>query len=348
MRILVTGTDGYLGSLLVPMLLEQGHEVTGVDVGFYRSGWLYETGTDQVKTITRDIRSLESRDLAGHDALVHMAELSNDPAGDLAPGITRDINHHGSVRLAELAKRAGIRRFIYMSSCSVYGAVYGENEVNESTPPNPQTAYAHCKTLCERDIIAMAGAAFSPVCFRNSTAFGASPRQRFDLVVNNLCGLAWTSGCIRMSSDGSPWRPLVHASDIGRAILCALNAPSEAIHGEVINIGNNDLNHRVSEIADAVAQRFEGCAVEYGDGSDDKRSYRVVFDKLTRHLPEFRCQWSLDDGIRQFHELFRQLDLKREDFENRAYTRLQQLKFLIRTGQIDDGFYWKSGSMTHA
>ena len=193
MKILVTGTDGYLGSLLVPMLLEQGHEVTGVDVGFYRSGWLYESGADHVRTITRDIRTLEARDLAGHDAVVHMAELSNDPAGDLAPGITREINHLGSVRLAELAKRAGIRRFIYMSSCSVYGAVDGDREVDETTPPNPQTAYALCKTLCERDIIALAGPKFSPVCFRNATAFGASPRQRFDLVVNNLCGLAWTS-----------------------------------------------------------------------------------------------------------------------------------------------------------
>lgn len=348
MNILVTGTDGYLGSLLVPMLLSQGYEVTGVDVGFYRSGWLYELGTDQVKTITRDIRALESRDLAGYDALVHMAELSNDPSGELAPRITREINHHGSVRLAELAKRAGISRFIYMSSCSVYGVVDGDNEVDESTPPNPQTSYAHCKTLCERDITAMAGTTFAPICFRNSTAFGASPRQRFDLVVNNLCGLAWTSGCIRMNSDGSPWRPLVHASDIGRAIICALKAPTEAIHGEVINIGNNDLNLRVREIADAVAQRFEGCAVEYGDGTEDKRSYRVVFDKLAKHLPDFRCQWNLDDGIRQFHKLFRQLDLKREDFENRAFTRLQQLNFLIRTGQIDGDFYWKSGGLTHA
>lgn len=341
MKILVTGTDGYLGSLLVPMLLDQGHEVTGVDVGFYRSGWLYESGTDHVKTITRDIRTLESRDLAGHDAVVHMAELSNDPAGELAPGITRQINHHGSVRLAELAKRAGIRRFIYMSSCSVYGAVDGDQEVDESTPPNPQTAYALCKTLCERDIIALSGPEFSPVCFRNSTAFGASPRQRFDLVVNNLCGLAWTSGSIRMSSDGSPWRPLVHGSDIGRAILCALDAPIEAVHGEIINIGSNALNHRVGEIANAVAQRFEGCGVEYGSASSDNRSYRVVFDKLKKHLPAFRCEWGLSDGIRQFHELFSKLDLKREDFENRAFTRLRQLKFLIETGQIDEAFYWR-------
>lgn len=344
MKILVTGTDGYLGSLLVPMLLDEGHEITGVDVGFYRSGWLYETGSDQVKTITRDIRSLDARDVTGYDAMVHMAELSNDPAGELAPGITREINHRGSVRLAELAKRAGIGRFIYMSSCSVYGAADGFEPVDETTPPNPQTAYALCKTLCERDILEMAGKGFSPLCFRNSTAFGASPRQRFDLVVNNLCGLAWTTGCIKMSSDGKPWRPLVHASDIGRAIICALEAPKEAIHGEIINIGSNGLNHRVSEIADAVAECFEGCSVEYGKGSDDRRSYRVIFDKLSKHLPQFKCQWDLRSGIRQFHDLFGKLGFSREDFENRAFTRLNQLKFLIRTGQIDRSFYWKAMS----
>lgn len=344
MKILVTGTDGYLGSLLVPMLLEEGHGVTGVDVGFYRSGWLYEAGSDQVQTITRDIRSIEARDVVGYDAMVHMAELSNDPAGELAPGITREINHRGSVRLAELAKKAGIERFIYMSSCSVYGAADGDEPVDEATAPNPQTAYALCKTLCERDILAMAGTHFSPVCFRNSTAFGASPRQRFDLVVNNLCGLAWTTGCIKMSSDGSPWRPLVHASDIGRAIICALEAPVEAIHGEVINIGSNDLNHRVSEIADAVANCFDGCEVEYGRGSEDRRSYRVMFDKLAKHLPTFKCRWDLESGIRQFHELFRKLDLSRDDFENRAFTRLKQLSFLIKTGQIDRSFYWTGTS----
>lgn len=342
MKILVTGSDGYLGSLLVPMLLELGYEVTGIDVGFYRSGWLYESGADQVKTITRDIRSLETRDLVGHDAMVHMAELSNDPAGELAPGITREINHHGSVRLATLAKRAGIGRFVYMSSCSVYGAAYGDEPVDESTPPNPQTAYALCKTLCERDILALAGTGFSPVFFRNSTAFGASPRQRFDLVVNNLCGLAWTTGCIKMSSDGSPWRPLIHASDIARAIVCALMAPIEAIHGEVINIGSNGLNHRVSEIANAVAECFTDCTVEYGSGSEDKRSYRVVFDKLSRHLPAFSCEWNLHSGIRQFHELFGKLSFSREDFENRAFTRIKQLNFLINTGQIDGSFCWNS------
>jgi len=344
MKILVTGTDGYLGSLLVPMLLDQGHEVTGLDTGFYRSGWLYESGADHVRTITRDIRTLEPCDLDGHEAVVHMAELSNDPAGELAPGITREINHRGSVRLAEMAKRAGVRRFIYMSSCSVYGAVDGDQEVDETTRPNPQTAYARCKSLCERDIIALAGREFSPVCFRNATAFGASPRQRFDLVVNNLCGLAWTCGRIRMSSDGTPWRPLVHASDIGRAIICALNAEVEAIHGEVINVGSNQLNHRVSEIASAVAQRFEGCEIEYGEACSDNRSYRVVFDKLAKHLPAFSCEWSLSNGIRQFHELFTKLDLKREEFESRAFTRLRQLKFLINTGQIDGGFYWRTVS----
>ena len=222
MKILVTGTEGYLGALLAPILIERGHDVTGVDVGFYKSGYLYNARGNQPRTIVKDIRHLSLDDVKGHDAIVHMAELSNDPAGELAPNITYDINHKGSVRLAQLAKEAGVRRFIYMSSCSVYGVASGDASMTEESPVNPQTAYAVCKTLCERDIQPMADSTFSPVFFRNATAFGASPRQRFDLVVNNLCGLAWTTKEIKMTSDGTPWRPLVHGLDIAKAIaLCS-------------------------------------------------------------------------------------------------------------------------------
>ena len=222
MKILITGTEGYLGSLLAPMLIKHGHEVTGVDVGYYRDGHLFHLPGDQPKTLVKDIRNLTPEDLQGHDAVVHMAELSNDPTGELAPHITYEINHKGSVRLAQVAKEAGVRRFIYMSSCSVYGVAGGDAPVTEETPVNPQTAYAVCKTLCERDIMPLADSGFSPVFFRNSTAFGASPRQRFDLVVNNLSGLAWTTNEIKMTSDGTPWRPLVHGLDIAKAISCCL------------------------------------------------------------------------------------------------------------------------------
>lgn len=348
MKILVTGTEGYIGSLLVPQLLARGHEVTGVDTGFYEDGHLYHAGGDRPKTLVRDIRHLDRDHIAGHDAVVHLAELSNDPTGELAPHITHQINHRGSVRLAQLAKEAGAGRFIYMSSCSVYGVAGDDAPVDETTPVNPQTAYALCKTLCERDILPLADRAFSPVVFRNATAFGASPRQRFDLVVNNLCGLAWTTRGIRMNGDGSPWRPLVHALDIGKAVCCALEAPREAIHAEVFNIGSNERNLRVREVAEIVARYFPGCELSLGKPGNDHRSYRVRFDKITRHLQEFQCDWSVERGVRQLHALFRRIELGTRDFEFRAYTRLKQLQHLIHTGQIDTDFFWSAACETQA
>ncbi len=342
MKVLVTGTEGYLGALLAPQLLARGHEVTGVDVGYYRSGYLYNAKGGQPKTLVKDIRHLTPEDVAGHEAVVHMAELSNDPTGELAPHITYEINHKGSVRLAEIAKKAGVSRFIYMSSCSVYGVAGGDVPVTEETPVNPQTAYAVCKTLCERDIMPMADSNFSPVFFRNSTAFGASPRQRFDLVVNNLSALAWTTREIKMTSDGTPWRPLVHGVDIGKAICCALEAPVEAIHGQILNIGSNEQNYRVREVAEIVAKYFPGCTTTFGTQGADNRSYRVSFEKLAKHLPDFSCDWDVAKGARQFHELFQQIDFTKEDFEFRPYTRLKQLQYLIRTGQIDLDFFWKT------
>jgi nucleoside-diphosphate-sugar epimerase len=342
MKILVTGTEGYLGSLLAPLLMQRGHDVTGVDVGFYKSGHLYNANGNQPMTLVKDIRQLTLDDVKGFDAVVHMAELSNDPTGELAPHITYEVNHKGSVRLARLAKEAGVRRFIYMSSCSVYGVADGDDPVTEESLPNPQTAYAICKVLCERDILGMADLKFSPVFFRNSTAFGASPRQRFDLVVNNLCGLASTAKAIRMISDGTPWRPLVHGLDIGKAIACALDAPSDAIHGQILNIGSNDQNYRVREVAEIVAQTFPGGSTSFGAASSDNRSYRVNFDKLAKHLPEFRCDWDVPKGAQQFLELFKQIDFTQNDFEFRGYTRLKQLEYLIQTEQIDENFFWKT------
>ena len=342
MKILVTGTEGYLGSLLAPLLIERGHDVTGVDVGYYKSGYLYNAKGNQPKTLVKDIRHLILDDLKGHDAVVHMAELSNDPTGELAPHITYEVNHKGSVRLAKLAKEAGVRRFIYMSSCSVYGVAGGDALVTEETPSNPQTAYAICKTLCERDIMSIADSKFSPVFFRNSTAFGASPRQRFDLVVNNLCGFAWTTKEIKMVSDGTPWRPLVHGLDIGKAICCALDAPIDAIHGQILNIGSSDQNYRVREVAEIMMKTFPGCTTTFGGQGADNRSYRVSFDKLAKHLPEFKCDWEVTKGAQQFLDLFQQIDLTKEDFEFRGFTRLKQLEYLIRTAQIDQDFFWKT------
>ena len=340
MNILVTGTEGYLGSLLAPLLIDEGHSVTGVDVGFYKSGYLYRNRGTQARTLVKDIRDISEEDIAGHDVVVHMAELSNDPTGELSPTITYEINHRGTVRLAELAKKVRVGRFIYMSSCSVYGVAGSKVPVTEESPINPQTAYAECKALCERDLNSMASADFSPVYMRNATAFGASPRQRFDLVVNNLCGLAFTTGKIAMTSDGSPWRPLVHGLDIAQAIVRAIEAPRKAVHNQIFNVGSNEQNYTIKEVAEIVGNIFTDCEITFGDEGADNRSYRVNFDKIHKHLPDFNCQWDVEKGVQQFYDLFRQIDMTDSDFQYRAFTRLKQLEYLIRTKQIDEHFFW--------
>lgn len=339
MKILLTGSDGYLGCLLGPLLLQQGHDVVGLDTGFYREGTLFHSDSPTPLTYSKDLRKMQLADLQGADAVVHMAELSNDPLGQLAPNITYDINHMASVRLAELARKAGLRLFVYMSSCSVYGIADGDY-VNEQSPVNPQTAYAICKTRVEQDVMSLAGKQFSPVFLRNATAYGASPHMRFDIVLNNLTGLAWTTREIRMTSDGTPWRPLVHALDICQAIERVLEAPREAIHNQIFNVGDTSHNYRVREIAEIVAEAFPGCGLTFGPPSPDNRSYRVSFEKIRRHLPGFRCNWDAREGARQLHDLFERIDLQPEVFQHRSFTRLKQLEYLIRTRQIDDHFYW--------
>ena len=339
MKVLVTGTEGYLGSLLPPLLIERGHEVIGVDTGYYKVGWLYNGTEVTAKTLTKDIRNITREDLEGVEAIVHMAELSNDPTGQLSPTITYDINHKGSVRLATIAKEAGVRRFVYMSSCSVYG-VATEGDVTEESSVNPQTAYAECKTLVERDVMPMADDSFSPTFMRNATAFGASPRMRFDIVLNNLAGLAWTTKEIKMTSDGTPWRPLVHALDICKAIVCALEAPRDVVHAQVFNVGDTSNNYRVKEIAEIIADIFTGCQLSFGDSGADNRSYRVSFEKINTTLPGFKCDWDAKRGAQQLFDLFTQIDMTKETFESRGFTRLKQLEYLIRTQQIYKDFFW--------
>lgn len=339
MKVLVTGTEGYLGSLLPPLLMERGHEVLGVDTGYYKVGWLYNGTTVTAKTLNKDIRHIDAEDLAGVDAIVHMAELSNDPTGQLAPNITYDINHKGSVRLATLAKEAGISRFVYMSSCSVYG-VATVGDVTEESGVNPQTAYAECKTLVEKDVQLMADDSFSPTFMRNATAFGASPRMRFDIVLNNLAGLAWTTKEIKMTSDGTPWRPLVHALDICKAISCTLEAPRDIIHNQIFNVGDTANNYRVKEIAEVIADAFPGCELSFGESGSDNRSYRVSFEKINSILPGFKCDWQAKDGAQQLFNLFKQIDMTADTFLFRGFTRLKQLEYLIGTGQIDKDFFW--------
>ncbi|MBL7487864.1 SDR family oxidoreductase [Frankia sp. AgB1.9] len=339
MKVLVTGTEGYLGSLLAPELLRAGHDVVGLDTGYYNQGWLYRGPDRAPYTLRKDLRHVTAEDLAGVDAVVHLAELSNDPLGELAPEVTYKINHQGSVRLALLAKQAGVGRFVYMSSCSVYGVATG-GDVTETSPVNPRTAYAECKVMVERDVAPLADDSFSPTFLRNATAYGASPRMRFDIVLNNLCGVAWTVGEIAMTSDGTPWRPLVHGLDIAKAIGCVLAAPRDAVHNEIFNVGASAQNYQVREIADAVAAVFPGCRMSFGDSSGDDRSYRVNFDKIHQRLPGFSCDWDALRGARQLFDLFSQIELDEPTFTGRGHTRLKQLQHLIATKQLDADLFW--------
>jgi nucleoside-diphosphate-sugar epimerase len=339
-KVLVTGTQGYIGSLLGPFLLSRDHEVLGVDAGFYRSAWLSDRpAAEAVETLQRDIRDLAVDDLRGFDAVVHMAELSNDPLGQLAPHVTRLINHGGSVHLARVAREAGVERFVYTSSCSVYGAAE-EDVVDEASPLRPQTEYAECKRLVEQDVGAMAGDSFSPTFLRNATAYGASPRLRFDIVLNNLCGLAWTTREIRMESDGTPWRPLVHVLDICKAIALTLEAPRERVHAGVLNVGDATANYQIRQVAEVVAGVFPGCEVSVGGRSPDARSYRVAFDRIREALPGFGCDWNAERGAGELLDLFERVGLDEEDFRSRRFTRLKQIEHLLSSGRIDGDFRW--------
>lgn len=340
MKILVTGTSGYIGSLLAPFLLERGHEVVGVDTGYYQEGWLYNAVRKFPPWISKDIRKMDERDLKGVHAVVHLAELSNDPLGQLSPEITDHINHRGSVALAKNAKKAGVTRFVYTSSCSVYGA--GSDDVKtEESEPAPVTAYAKSKVLVEREVAGLADDAFSPTFLRNATAYGPSPRMRFDIVLNNLSGLAWTTHEIRLTSDGRPWRPLVHVMDICEAIASTLEAPRELVHNQIFNVGDSEENYRVREIAQIVSDTFPGCRLTIGKSDGDSRSYRVSFDKIKQRLPGFRTKRTARQGAEQMRELFERIQMPAETFEFRAFTRLKQLQYLIETHQLDAEFFWR-------
>jgi nucleoside-diphosphate-sugar epimerase len=340
MRVFLTGADGYIGAIMGPKLLEAGHEVVGLDTGFYRRGWLFDDARTHPQVISKDQRHIEVDDLRGFDAVVHLAELSNDPIGENDPGLTMAINGEGSVALARKAREAGVSRFIQASSCSTYGAG-GDEMRTETSALAPQTAYARCKILVEEAVRALMDDRFTPVFMRNATAYGASPRQRFDLVLNNLCGFAHTIGEIRMTSDGSPWRPITHIEDICEAMLCALRAPREAVAGEAFNVGADGENYRIREIAEIVAATFPGCRLTVGQSGGDTRSYRVSFAKIRDHMPEFRTRWTAERGARQLKAVFERIRLTREVFEAEPYTRLKELKHLRATGQLDATLFWE-------
>ncbi len=339
MKVLVTGSEGYIGVPLVQALIHSGHNVTGLDTCFYSGGWLYPYNKQEYDLIKKDIRAATVQDLEGFDAICHLAELSNDPLGQNNPEITYTINHLGTASLAEKAKEAGVKRFVYMSSCSVYGA--SEEVRDEKSPVNPLTEYAKCKVLNEKFLTKIANEHFSPVFLRNATVFGPSPRLRFDLAVNNLTGLAFTTHEIKMDSDGSPWRPFVHVEDVARAIICMLAAPRDIIHNEVFNVGDSKSNYQIKEIAKIISEVIPDCKVSLNANGADKRNYKVNFDKINTKLPGFSCSKDIRVGVEELYEIFSSIALTKETFDSKDYTRLKQINYLKETGKINKDFYWR-------
>ncbi len=340
MRVLVTGHNGYIGPVMLRVLQAAGHDCVGLDTDYF-VGCEFEAAKAPCPELKVDIRDVEPKHLEGFDAVVHLAALSNDPMGDINDDWTYDINLRATIKLAEYAKAAGVKRFVYASSCSIYGSSGITGFVDETAPFAPLTAYAISKVKCEEALAALAGPGFSPTYMRNATAFGASPRLRVDIVLNNLCAWAVTTGKINIMSDGSPWRPVVHIEDISRAVAAVLAAPVEVVHDQGFNVGLNSENYQVRDIAGFVKAVVPEAEVTYAGGNNpDPRSYRVSFDKYAKAFPDFPLKWTVAAGARELVDAYRAHGLTLDEFQGRRYIRLKQIKHLIDTGLVDDSLRW--------
>lgn len=341
MKVMVTGSRGYIGSILVPMLQERGHDVVGLDSDLFRA-CTFVGEMAEVPTLVKDVRDVTADDLAGCDAVIHLAGLSNDPLGDYDPTLTDRINHQGSVVVAEAARAAGVGRYLFASSCSNYGAA-GDDFLDETATFNPVTPYGESKVAVEHAVGAMASDDFSPVFLRASTAYGLSPRIRFDLVVNNLTAWAVTTGKVYLKSDGSPWRPIVHVSDIARAYIAALEAPREAVHNQAFNVGTTSENYQIRDIAVIVGEVVPDCEVAFApDAGPDKRNYRVDCNRIHRELPGFKPQWTCRRGVEELYRAYKSVDLSLEDFEGPKYKRIDHVKKLIGEGRLAADLRWSA------
>ena len=341
MKILLTGHDGYIGTVMAPHLLEAGHEVHGLDTGFYE-GCAFGDGSREVHLPARqmDVRAVSREHLEQFDAVVHLAALSNDPLGDLNAQVTYEVNHQASVRLAKLAKEAGVERFLFASSCSLYGMADDRETLDESAPFDPITPYGETKVMVERDLSELADDDFSPTYMRNATVYGVSPRLRADIVVNNLVGLAHVTGEILMKSDGTPWRPLVHVEDVCRAFQAVLQAPREQIHDQAFNVGRTEENYQIRRIAELVAEAMPETEIAFAeDAGPDPRNYRVNCSKIAETLPGFRPKWTVPDGIEELRDAYRNHGLTESDLSHR-YVRLKRISELREEGRLDDRLRW--------